>query len=200
MPSPSCPGQNRRYWTPDDICTVPCPDCEYEVELFKDEGKRRCPRCGNTVYNPRVLQSCAAWCAYADACVGEIPDADGTKKKPVGTDGQTGNGRSGLAASLIRFLSGYGRCSRDEIDLLYKAEREAEQKGLNSPYSAAAVKVVFILYSFLSLEKGPDAGQVAAALHDRIPADIAEEACRAASGFSGPRRKLTDLQALLRRL
>ena len=70
MSASRCPGQDRRYWNPDDISTVSCPACGYEVELFKDEGRRKCPGCGTVVSNPRVLESCAAWCAFAEDCVG----------------------------------------------------------------------------------------------------------------------------------
>ncbi len=65
-----CPGQDRRYWTPEDIALICCPVCGEEIELFKDEGKRNCPVCGILVRNPRVLEGCASWCGFAEECIG----------------------------------------------------------------------------------------------------------------------------------
>lgn len=70
-----CPGQDTRYWTPDDISEVPCPKCEARVEFFKDDGLRRCPGCGGRITNPRVTLGCAQWCEYAVQCLGYDPKA-----------------------------------------------------------------------------------------------------------------------------
>jgi hypothetical protein len=40
-----CPGQDMRYWKPEDICTVPCPHCGVEIEFWKDEPLRLCSAC-----------------------------------------------------------------------------------------------------------------------------------------------------------
>lgn len=68
-----CPGQDRRYWKPDAVYEVPCPECGSSVELFKDEGFGRCRQCGHRFLNPGADFGCAAWCALAPQCVGFAP-------------------------------------------------------------------------------------------------------------------------------
>lgn len=68
-----CPGQDSRFWTPDDIFEVECSHCGHAVELFKIDGMRRCPRCGGRVVNPKVSIGCAQWCKQAKECLGYDP-------------------------------------------------------------------------------------------------------------------------------
>jgi hypothetical protein len=68
-----CPGQDSRYWKPGAIFDVPCPHCGQKLEFFKDESTRRCRKCGNRVVNPRMDFGCAAYCKYAEQCLGELP-------------------------------------------------------------------------------------------------------------------------------
>ncbi|MEW6547448.1 MAG: hypothetical protein AB1446_11145 [Bacillota bacterium] len=67
-----CPGQDRRFWMPADIFEHPCPHCGNTLEFWKDDISVCCPRCGSRVFNPRFDPGCAAWCAYAQQCLGEI--------------------------------------------------------------------------------------------------------------------------------
>jgi hypothetical protein len=70
-----CPGQDMRYWKPGDIFEAPCPHCGHAVEFFKDESTRKCKRCHRLVTNPRMDFGCAAYCKYAEQCLGELsPD------------------------------------------------------------------------------------------------------------------------------
>jgi len=56
-----CPGQDsRRLRTSIHLC----PKCGYEVEMFSDEVKRRCPKCKTVVYKEKV-PSCMEWCKAA---------------------------------------------------------------------------------------------------------------------------------------
>ena len=71
--SSGCPGQDRRNWRPEDIFEVPCRGCGAAVELFKDDVRRRCPRCGAVVTNPRIALGCAQWCDHAEECIGHAP-------------------------------------------------------------------------------------------------------------------------------
>ena len=68
-----CPGQDSRYWKAGDIFEVPCPVCDQSVEFFKDESTRRCKKCGHKLVNPRMDFGCAAYCKYAEQCLGELP-------------------------------------------------------------------------------------------------------------------------------
>ena len=47
-----------------------CPRCGYEVEIWSDEFKRRCPQCGGLIVKGQQA-SCIDWCQYAKLCVGE---------------------------------------------------------------------------------------------------------------------------------
>ena len=67
-----CPGQDTRFWKPDDVYFVECPKCGQSVEFFKDDIRRRCKKCGHMFINPRLDLGCARWCQYADQCVGAI--------------------------------------------------------------------------------------------------------------------------------
>ncbi len=65
-----CPGQDQRFWKPDDIFEVKCPACGGAVEFFKDEPKLKCRRCRQMVVNPKIDLGCAQWCQYAEQCLG----------------------------------------------------------------------------------------------------------------------------------
>jgi len=67
-----CPGQDTRFWKPNDVYTVECPQCSKPVEFFKDDIRRRCKECGHMFINPKLNLGCARWCQYADQCAGAI--------------------------------------------------------------------------------------------------------------------------------
>lgn len=46
-----------------------CPKCGYNVEIFTDEVRRKCPGCGTEVFRERV-PSCIDWCPAAKECIG----------------------------------------------------------------------------------------------------------------------------------
>jgi len=46
-----------------------CPECGNEVEIFSNDVKVKCDKCGFEIYND--VESCIQWCKYAKACVGE---------------------------------------------------------------------------------------------------------------------------------
>ncbi|MFO7965316.1 MAG: HD domain-containing protein [Desulfobacterales bacterium] len=68
-----CPGQDSQYWKPGAIYEADCPKCGHGVEFFKDDPTRRCPKCGHRFVNPKMDFGCAAYCPFADQCVGELP-------------------------------------------------------------------------------------------------------------------------------
>jgi hypothetical protein len=65
-----CPGQDQRYWKPEDIFEVECSNCGNAIEFFKDEPKLKCPKCAHIVINPKIDLGCAEWCRYAEQCLG----------------------------------------------------------------------------------------------------------------------------------
>jgi HD superfamily phosphodiesterase len=72
-----CPGQDRRYFKPEDVYELACEGCGRAVEFFKDDAVRRCPQCGRRMVNPKVSQGCAQWCSHARECLGYDPKAAG---------------------------------------------------------------------------------------------------------------------------
>jgi len=75
MEQMKCPGQDTRYWKPDDIFVAECPKCGAEIEFFKDDARRRCAWCGHMFYNPKIELGCAEWCQYAEKCVPDLVKA-----------------------------------------------------------------------------------------------------------------------------
>ena len=72
-----CPGQDERFWKPDDIFEVGCPGCGGTMEFFRDEPKLKCRNCGQMVVNPKIDLGCAQWCRYAQQCLGIIKKSAG---------------------------------------------------------------------------------------------------------------------------
>ena len=64
-----CPGQDQRFWKPEDIFEVKCLNCGEPVEFFKDEPKLKCVRCKRIVANPKIDLGCAEWCKNAERCL-----------------------------------------------------------------------------------------------------------------------------------
>lgn len=75
---PRCPGQDQRFWKPEDIFEVKCSQCGNSVEFFKDEPKLKCRHCGNIVANPKIDLGCAEWCRYAEQCLGITKEGIGS--------------------------------------------------------------------------------------------------------------------------
>jgi len=68
-----CPGQDTQYWSADAVFEVKCPKCSSLVEFFKDDTTRRCGKCGHRFVNPKMDFGCAAYCQYAEQCMGDLP-------------------------------------------------------------------------------------------------------------------------------
>lgn len=74
-----CPGQDTRFWKPEDIFEAPCFHCGKPLEFWKDEPKRICTHCGKPSRNPKIDLGCAAWCQYARECTGATPGSPESK-------------------------------------------------------------------------------------------------------------------------
>ena len=68
-----CPGQDTQYWSPGAIFEVDCPKCGQSVEFFKDDTSRKCGNCGHRFVNPDMDFGCAAYCQFAEQCIGNLP-------------------------------------------------------------------------------------------------------------------------------
>ncbi len=62
-----CPGQDTRNLR---VELHKCPNCGYEVEIFSDEARVKCYRCGEVVYREKT-PTCIEWCSAARQCLGE---------------------------------------------------------------------------------------------------------------------------------
>ncbi|AKG53531.1 hypothetical protein DGWBC_0865 [Dehalogenimonas sp. WBC-2] len=62
-----CPGQDFRKLR---LELHRCPKCKAGVEIFSDETRARCHKCGELVYR-ETMPSCIEWCASVRQCMGE---------------------------------------------------------------------------------------------------------------------------------
>lgn len=69
-----CPGQDMQYWNAEAIFEINCPKCNHPVEFYKDDTNRKCNHCGNRFVNPKMDFGCAAYCQYAEQCIGTLPE------------------------------------------------------------------------------------------------------------------------------
>jgi len=69
-----CPGQDMQYWTDGAIFDVECPECSKPVEFYKDDTSRKCNHCGHRFVNPKMDFGCAAYCQFAEQCLGTLPE------------------------------------------------------------------------------------------------------------------------------
>lgn len=69
-----CPGQDSQYWNEDAIFDVDCPECGASVEFYKDDTTRKCPKCRKRFVNPKMDFGCAAYCQFAEQCIGTLPE------------------------------------------------------------------------------------------------------------------------------
>ena len=105
--SMKCPGQDRRYWTGAAAVEVPCPECGAAVEVFRDESRGRCPRCGHRFANPGTDFGCAKWCSLAKECLGFAPERQSAAE----------SGEGPLAARLLQMLE--ERLKKEPMRLAY---------------------------------------------------------------------------------
>ncbi|MBA3065085.1 phosphohydrolase [bacterium] len=61
-----CPGTDPRFLK---VEVHKC-QCGYEVEIFSDEVKAKCPKCKKDVFRENT-PSCIDWCKFSRECLGE---------------------------------------------------------------------------------------------------------------------------------
>ncbi|MDD4859367.1 MAG: hypothetical protein PHR56_04100 [Dehalococcoidales bacterium] len=62
-----CPGQDMRNLR---VEVFKCTNCGADVEIFSDESRARCQKCGTRIFREK-MPSCIEWCASARQCLGE---------------------------------------------------------------------------------------------------------------------------------
>jgi len=83
-----CPGNDGRFLRAE---LQKCPNCGYEVEIFSDEAKVKCPECKREVRRGES-SSCIDWCQYARQCIGEKPGRESKRIMTKGAKGKKSDG------------------------------------------------------------------------------------------------------------
>lgn len=110
-----CPGQDTAFWDFSAIYDIKCPKCGQPVEFFKDEPARMCKKCGHEFVNPKMDFGCAAYCKYAEQCLGSLPPELIAEKEELFKDR--------VAIEVKRYLGGNFK----KISRLMKIARYVEQ-------------------------------------------------------------------------
>lgn len=135
-----CPGQDTQYWSEDAIFETECPECGHPMEFFKDDATRRCGGCGKKQVNPKMDFGCAAYCKFAEQCLGTLPEEFVAQrddlfkdrvavavKRHLGTDFK----RIGQASKRARFAETIGKGEKADLPVvlcaayLYDIDTEA---------------------------------------------------------------------------
>lgn len=122
-----CPGQDTQYWNEDAIFETECPECGSPMEFFKDDATRRCSSCKKKIVNPKMDFGCAAYCKFAEQCLGTLPEEFVAQredlfkdrvavemKKYLGTDFK----RIGHAAKVANFAEKIGKKEKGNLPVI----------------------------------------------------------------------------------
>jgi len=146
-----CPGQDTQYWKPGAIFEAKCPKCGHSVEFFKDDTTRKCGNCGHRFANPKMDFGCAAYCPFAEQCLGTLPPELMAEKEDLLKDRiaiemkrylKTDFKRIGHATRVARYAEKIGKEERGNMAVIFAAAYlhdigipEAEKK-----YNSSAAK------------------------------------------------------------
>ncbi len=118
-----CPGQDMQYWNESAIYEETCPKCGGTVEFYKDDTNRKCGRCGHRMVNPRLDFGCAAYCPFAEQCLGTLPE------EFVGNQDNLLKDR--VAVEVKRYLKSDFRRIGHIMRVAQQAEKIARDEGAN---------------------------------------------------------------------
>jgi len=125
-----CPGQDMQYWKPGAIFESNCPQCGHAVEFFKDDTARKCVRCGHRFVNPQMDFGCAAYCPYAEQCLGTLPEGLAAQKENLLKDRvavemkrtfRNDFKRIGRAGRVARYAERIGKAERGNLAVILSA-------------------------------------------------------------------------------
>jgi hypothetical protein len=141
-----CPGQDSRYWRFDAIFETTCPNCGAEMEFFKDDSSRVCRSCGHRIPNPSIDFGCAAYCPYAEQCLGSMPSGLKGQKEALLKDRvaqevkqRLGHDFKGIGRAMrtARYAERIGKAQGAELPVVlaaaYLYELEGKEPGENAP-------------------------------------------------------------------
>lgn len=170
MGSAMCPGQDTRYWKPDDIFEIPCSRCGRPVEFFKTDGARRCRSCGARVVNPKLRLGCAQWCQYAKECLGFDPKLIGLEEE----------GEKSLVDRLIADMKGVFGDDRRRIAHALAVLEQAEELLGQEGGDPAVVLAAAILHDIGIKQAEEESASAVEARHGPAGGPIAERILREA--------------------
>lgn len=125
-----CPGQDMQYWKPGAIFETECPQCGRPVEFFKDDTARKCGACGHRFVNPQMDFGCAAYCPYAEQCLGTLPEGLAAQKEELLKDRvavemkrwlKTDFKRIGRAGRVARYAERIGKAEKGNLAVILSA-------------------------------------------------------------------------------
>jgi len=146
-----CPGQDTQYWNQESIFETKCPECDHPMEFFKDDATRRCGNCKKKIVNPKMDFGCAAYCKFAEQCLGSLPEEFVAKrddllkdrvavemKRYFGTDFK----RIGHAATVARFAEKIGKQEKANLAVVLCAAylHDIGIKAAEEKYNSSAAK------------------------------------------------------------
>jgi len=125
-----CPGQDMQYWKPGAIFEATCPECGTLVEFFKDDTARKCGKCGHRFVNPQMDFGCAAYCPYAEQCLGTLPEGLAAQKENLLKDRvavemkryyRSDFKRIGRAGRVARYAERIGKAEKGNLAVILSA-------------------------------------------------------------------------------
>ncbi len=179
-----CPGQDSRFWGPEAIFEAKCPECGGTVEFFRDESTRKCRKCGHKLVNPRMDFGCAAYCKFAEQCLGgELTPELLAKRSDLLKDRVAAEVKKSLGRDFRRIA--HAAKVVDYAGKILRAE---------SVEPAAATLAAYLLALGVPGTYGTDEScaavvRLASQLLDRVgaPAEMAREAVEIVEGVRGGR-------------
>jgi hypothetical protein len=105
------------------------------MEFFKDDATRRCPGCKEKIVNPKMDFGCAAYCQFAEECLGSLPEEFVAKREDLFKDR--------LAVEVKRYLG----TDFKRIGHTVKVANFAEKIGKKEKANLAVVLSAAYLYN-----------------------------------------------------
>jgi hypothetical protein len=162
-----CPGQDTQYWNAESIFEVECPQCKQPVEFFKDDTTRKCRSCGHRFVNPKMDFGCAAYCQYAEQCLGDLPPELVARQEDLLKDR--------VAVAVKRHL----KSDFKHIGRITRRFRHAERIGKERRANLPVVLIAALLWD-LDADRAQDQAPVAQSILTQLkaPEPLVEQVCR----------------------
>ena len=172
-----CPGQDTQFWTAEAIFEASCPKCNAVVEFFKDDTTRKCGNCGHRFVNPKMDFGCAAYCSYAEQCLGDLPPELVAQKEDLFKDR--------VAVAVKRHLkSDFNRIGR-----AVRRARHVEAMAGAGEINLAAVLMAAYLWDLVEADSDSPTGTVRTLLQDlKAPEPLVEKVCGLLEGAAADTR------------